>query len=91
MTGQPHTLAAYSWPTCYATHMRIATGTVVNGKVVVDRAPLAEGSTVTVVTSDSDDHFTLNAEDEAKLLIALEQAKRGKGVDGDTFLDQLDT
>lgn len=70
--------------------MRIATGKVVDGKVVVDGEPLTEGATVTVLTTDTDDRFTLNADDETRLLVALAQAERNEGVDGDAFLDQLD-
>ena len=71
--------------------MRIATGRVVDGKVIVDGEPLKEGATVTVLTPDSDDAFTLDAEAENELLVALERAQRGEGVDGTGFLDQLDT
>ncbi len=70
--------------------MRITTGRVVDGKVVVDGERLKEGATVTVLTPDSDDAFTLGAEAENELLVALEQAQRGEGVEGDAFLDQLD-
>jgi len=64
---------------------------VVDGKVIVDGEPLKEGATVTVLTPDSDDAFTLDAEAENELLVALERAQRGEGVDGTGFLDQLDT
>lgn len=71
--------------------MRIATGRVVDGKVVVEGEPLEEGATVTVLTADPDDGFMLDADSEKELLVALGQAQRREGVEGDAFLDQLDS
>ncbi len=42
--------------------MRITTGRVVDGNIVVDGERLEEGATVTVLTPDIDDDFTLDAE-----------------------------
>ena len=46
--------------------MRIATGKVVGGQVIVEGEPLTEGSIVTILIPD-DRTFTLTEEDEAAL------------------------
>ena len=51
--------------------MKVATGVVVDGKVVVEGTALAEGSTVTVMLRESDDTFTLRPEDENELLESI--------------------
>jgi hypothetical protein len=47
--------------------MKIATGTVVDVKVVVDGETLIEGSTVSVLLRDDEETFALTAEEEADL------------------------
>lgn len=69
--------------------MRVATGRVVAGKVVVEGEPLVEGSTVTVLAPDNGEGFELNAEDEAALLASIEEAERGDVVDAEEFLRGL--
>lgn len=39
---------------------RTATGTVVNGKIVLEGVPLSEGAKVTVVTRGADEAFTID-------------------------------
>ena len=51
--------------------MKIATGKVVGGKVVIDGALLEEGASVTVLARDDESGFTLSAEEEADLLLSL--------------------
>ena len=46
--------------------MRVATGRVVDGKVVVEGQPLAEGSVVTVVARDNDPPLRLEITDNAQ-------------------------
>jgi hypothetical protein len=58
--------------------MKLATGKVVQGKVVVDGESLPEGAVVTVLTMDDDDNFEVPAELEAELAESLEQAARGE-------------
>ena len=69
--------------------MRVATGKVVAGKIVVEGDPLAEGSTVTVLASENGEIFELNAEDEAALLASIEEAERGDEVDAEELLREL--
>ena len=55
--------------------MKVATGLVVDGKVVVEGEALAEGSTVTVVLRDDEEAFDLTLQDEEEL--AFWHASRG--------------
>ena len=54
--------------------MRIATGRVVSGKIVLEGEPLEEGATVTVLAPENDESFELSPEEEARLLASLEEA-----------------
>jgi hypothetical protein len=70
--------------------VRIATGKVIDGRVVVEGEPLAEGATVMVVAPEDEEAFELDAAAHGELVAALEEAERGQGVDGEIFLEQLD-
>lgn len=69
--------------------MKIATGKVVGGKVVVDGASLDEGASVTVLAQDGESGFTLSAEDEAELLLSIAEADRGETISGEEVLAKL--
>ena len=60
--------------------MQIATGTVVDGKIVVEGVPLAEGSLVTVLTRGADEGFVLSEVQERALLESLAELQRGEHV-----------
>ena len=68
--------------------MRITKGKVVGGHVIVEGAPLDEGSTVTVLVSD-ERSFTLTDEDETALLQAISEADREDLVDGDDVIQNI--
>lgn len=70
--------------------MKLATGKVIGGKIVVEGEPLEEGSTVTILAQEGDEHFQVGPRDEAELLRRMEEMKRGNFVDGDEFLRNLD-
>jgi hypothetical protein len=57
--------------------MKLATGTVVEGKIVIQGEPLPEGSTVTVLSTLGDETFLVPAELEQELDESLAQAARG--------------
>jgi hypothetical protein len=69
--------------------MRIATGKVVDGKVVIEGAPLEEGASVTVLARDEESGFTLSAEEEAELLLSIAEADRGETVSAEEVLERL--
>jgi hypothetical protein len=69
--------------------MKVATGTVVDGKVVVEGETLAEGSTVTVVLREGDETFDLTADEEAELLASIAQIERGEFISGEELLERL--
>ena len=69
--------------------MRVATGKVVGGKVVLEGEPLPEGSVVTVVARDDDETFDVSADDERALLAAMAQADRGQVVSWEELREQL--
>lgn len=60
--------------------MQIATGTVVNGKIMLEDVPLPEGAVVTIVTRGADEGFSLTAEQEDELLASLAEIERGEYV-----------
>jgi len=69
--------------------MKIATGKVVGGKVVLEGEPLPEGSVVTVVARDADETFEVTPEEEQALLAAIAQAERGEVVSWEVLRQQL--
>lgn len=69
--------------------MKVATGTVIDGKVVVEGEALAEGSTVTIVQREDDESFELTAEEEAELLASIGEIERGEYITQDQLLERL--
>jgi phosphoglycerate dehydrogenase-like enzyme len=69
--------------------MRIATGRVVQGKLVLDGDSLEEGATVTVLVPERDETFELTPDEELALAESLDQAARGQFVDAETLLREL--
>jgi hypothetical protein len=70
--------------------MGIATGTVVQGKVLVEGLTLPEGATVTVVTHEPSQGVVLSPDEEAQLLQAIAQADRGDTISAEELFDRLD-
>jgi hypothetical protein len=69
--------------------MQVATGTVVNGKIIVEGAPLIEGATVAVLCKGADEPFTLSTDQEDELLAAIEEIDRGDFVSLDALAGSL--
>jgi hypothetical protein len=69
--------------------MKVATGKVVDGKVVLEGEPLAEGSVVTVIAQDDDETFDVTPEEERELLAAIAEAERGELVSWEELREQL--
>lgn len=69
--------------------MQVATGTVIDGKIVVDGEPLPDGLTVTILAREADETFDVPPELEAELLESIAQAERGELVSADDVLARL--
>jgi hypothetical protein len=69
--------------------MQVTTGTVVNGKVVVEGVPLAEGAVVAVIARGADESFSLTAEQEDELLAAMAEIDRGEYLTLEDLLQSL--
>ena len=69
--------------------MKITTGIVVDGKVVVEGESLDEGATVTVLLRDDEEAFELNPAEEEELLDSIAQMERGEFVSGEQQLERL--
>ena len=70
--------------------MKVVTGTVIGGKIIVEGEPLTDGSKVTVLAQEDEEAFELAPEQEAEILEALSEIEQGKGIDGRRFLEELD-
>jgi len=69
--------------------MRVATGRIIEGKVVVEGEPWTEGSVVTVVARDDKQTFEVSAEEERALMEAIAQADRGQVVSWEALRERL--
>ena len=72
--------------------VRVATGRVIDGKVVVEGESLVEGSTVTVFLPEPDEEIELTPVEESRLAQAVREADEGDFIeeDAERFLDELD-
>lgn len=69
--------------------MKVATGTVIDGKVVVEGEPLEEGTKVTVVLREEEAFFELTPEEEAEVLASIAEIERGEYISGEELLERL--
>lgn len=69
--------------------MKVVTGTVIDGRVVVEGESLAEGTKVTVVLREEEEFFDLTPEDEAELLVSIAEIERGEYITADELLKRL--
>jgi redox-sensitive bicupin YhaK (pirin superfamily) len=70
--------------------MGIASGVVVEGKVVVDGVRLVDGTTVAVITPEDTGVSELNEEEVRALLEGIAQADRGDTLSLDEVFAKLD-
>jgi hypothetical protein len=68
--------------------MRITSGKVVGGPIVIDGEPLPDGMAVMIVSREID-RFELDAAAEAELLESIAEADRGELVAAEDVLRQL--
>ena len=69
--------------------MQLATGTVVEGKVVIEGLSLPKGTVVTGLTRDEEECVRLSAADEAELLEALDEADHEEGISAEELFARL--
>lgn len=69
--------------------MKVATGKVVGGKIVLEGETLHEGAVVTVVVHDDAEAFDTTQEEEHALLEAIAQADRGQVISWERLREQL--
>jgi len=69
--------------------MRVATGTVVAGKVVLDEETFSDGTGVYVVSRDLRDKPRLSPEELAELEAGLAEADHGDMISGEEFFKQF--
>ena len=69
--------------------MHISTGTVVDGKIVVEGLSLPEGTVVTVLTPEDDKVVKLAPHLEKDLREAIDEADQEVGGAGPEFLESL--
>jgi hypothetical protein len=69
--------------------MQVTTGTVVDGKVVVEGATLPEGAVVAVLSRGVEESFTLSSAQEDELRAAMAEIERGDFVGLEELLASL--
>ncbi len=69
--------------------MQVATGTVVDGKIVLEGVSLVEGAVVAVVARGADEGFSLTETQEDELLAAMGEIERGEYVTLEELLQTL--
>lgn len=69
--------------------MKLATGTVVNGKIVLDGEALPEGTVVTVLAREGDGTFIVPPELEQELDESIDQSLRGETIPASEVIRKL--
>ena len=69
--------------------MQVVTGTVIDGKIVVEGLSLPEGTAVTVLARGDEAVVKLSPQEEADLLAALDEADQEEGISAEEFFARL--
>ena len=69
--------------------MRVATGTIVAGQVVLDNAEFSDGTHVVVVSRERGGEVRLSAEELAELEAGIAEADRGETIPGEELFARL--
>ena len=69
--------------------MQLATGTVIDGKIVVEGLALPEGTIVTFPTRGHEVVVRLSPAEEAQLFEALDEADREEGISAEELFARL--
>jgi hypothetical protein len=66
--------------------MRVTSGKVIAGQIVIEGEPFPDGSVVTVLAREPDESFELDATAEAELMASLAEADRGELISAEEVL-----
>lgn len=69
--------------------MKIATGTVVKGTIIVDDPEFKDGTDVFILTREREEEVHLSAEELAELEAGIAEAERGEMIPGDELFARL--
>ncbi len=69
--------------------MQIASGTIIDGKVVVEGLSLPEGTVVTILARGDEAAVRLLPQQEAELIEALDEADREEGIPAEELFARL--
>jgi hypothetical protein len=69
--------------------MKVATGKVIGGKIVLDGVSFNEGTSVTVLAADDESNFDLTPDQERELALSIAEADRGETVFAEEVLAKL--
>ena len=69
--------------------MRLSTGTVVSGKVILHDTEVADGTDVYILAPDADESPSLSSDELADLKAGIAEADRGDMVSGAAFFEHL--
>ena len=69
--------------------MRVASGIVVSGQVVLDGSKFVDGTHVAIVGRDPSDEAPLSADELADLDAGIVEADRGEAISGDELFARL--
>ena len=69
--------------------MRISTGKVVDGKIIVEGESLQEGALVTVVAYDDSETFAVSDDQKQFLIESIAEIHRGDWVSAEEMMEQL--
>jgi hypothetical protein len=70
--------------------MKVATGHIVDGKLMVDGKPLPDGAVITVIQPEEPPEcLILSPEDEDELIDSMKQIREGKYVTGEDLIARL--
>ena len=69
--------------------MKVATGTVIDGRVEIPAQFVPEGAHVMILAAEAGDPVKLSPAEEDELTEAMEQIDRGEYIDGQALLDDL--
>lgn len=69
--------------------MRMTTGKIVSGHIVLEGEPLPDGADVTVLVQEADEPFEITPELRAALLESIAQCDRGETISADELLREM--